>query len=255
MLNNLRKIAYDAGEILLKGYREKKDISFKGTVDLVTTYDVKIEQFIKNRLEKEFKDFNIIGEESGADSKDKEYSIYIDPIDGTTNFVHNIPHVGISMGIWRKNDPIAGVVYNPILDEMFYAKIGKGAYCNNQKIVVSDTTDFQQSLMATGFPYTKVEKGEDFHWVLRTMEKILPYTRDIRRLGAASLDLCYCAKGVFDAYYELGLKPWDVAAGIVILLGAGGSVSNEKGSKYNFNDKIILATNGKIHHKLVNKIQ
>lgn len=158
------------------------------------------------------------------------------------------------MGIWEDGKPVAGVVYNPVLDECFSAELGCGAFLNGERIYVSKQTDFQQSLIATGFPYTKVEKGRDYEWVLSTMAKILPVTRDIRRLGAASIDLCYVACGKFEAYYECNLKPWDVAAGILIVQEAGGKISNENGDKYNLDDHIIACSNTVVHGDLLQHI-
>ena len=153
--------------------------------------------------------------------------------------------------MWKDGKPLAGVVYNPVLDECFSAESGKGAFLNAKQIHVSSQTDFQQSLIATGFPYTKVEKGKDYEWVLQTMAKVLPITRDIRRAGAASIDLCYVACGKFEAYYECNLKPWDVAAGLLILQEAGGKFSNEKGKEYSLDDHILVSSNSLVHVDLL----
>jgi len=122
---------------------------------------------------------------------------------------------------------------------------------NDRPVSVSNVTDLQQSLLATGFPYTKVERGRDFRWVLETMRNLLPVTQDIRRLGAAAIDLCYVANGTFDAFYECNLKPWDVAAGILLVEEAGGKISNHTGAEYRLGDPIIVASNGKNHDKLL----
>ena len=124
---------------------------------------------------------------------------------------------------------------------------------NGRTLHVTDTDTLQNSLIVTGFPYTKVEEGEDFRWVMQTMEAVLPCTRDVRRLGSAAIDLCYVARGTFDGYYEVNLKPWDVSAGLLILLEAGGRVSQEEGRDYTLDERIIVATNGKIHEALVAK--
>ncbi len=253
MINILKQIVIDAGEIVKEGYNSKKDIHHKGIVDLVTNYDIKCEEFIISSLKNKFIDYELIGEESFNSNFDftKAKAIYIDPIDGTTNFIHGIPHFAISIGVWENNNPIMAVVYNPILNEMFWAIAGGGAYCNNKKLRVSEQINLQQSLIGTGFPYAKVNRGIEYKWVIASITNLLPNIRDIRRLGSASLDLCYLAEGKTDAFYEIDLKPWDIAGGILILLEAGGKVTNLSNKKFNFNDKVIVASNSKIHIELL----
>ncbi|SFV63455.1 Inositol-1-monophosphatase [hydrothermal vent metagenome] len=246
----LKRVAKDAGDIVYRGYHESKTITHKGVVDLVTQYDVATEKYILGELSREFPDHILVGEESHKGSYDFEKAIYIDPIDGTTNFIHGIPHLAISIAVWEGGLPVMAVVYNPILDEMFYATKDQGAYCNEKKLTVSTQDKLQQSLIATGFPYAKVDRGVEYHWVIESMTNLLPYIRDIRRLGAAAIDLCYLAEGRTDGFYEIDLKPWDVAGGILILLEAGGEVTNTKGDIYTFIDRGIIATNGKIHQEL-----
>ena len=254
MLENLISLVLEAGMIFNDGYFSNKRVQYKGKVDLVTQYDTKIEEFLKERISQSYPEYSIIGEESSSDKKRADYAIYIDPIDGTTNFVHSLPFCAISVGVFKENSPFIGIVYNPILDELFYAQKGIGAYCNNEQIFVSSKSDLQQSLLATGFPYTKVEKGKDFRWVIKSMENLLPNSRDIRRLGSAAIDLCYVAKGIYDGFYECNLKPWDVAAGMLIVEEAGGKISNEKNEKYDLSDHIIVASNGQIHNKLIENL-
>ncbi len=244
----------EAGKLFREGFEASKDVRHKGTVDLVTQYDVAVENLLKERIGKSMPDHTIIGEESADEHERAEKAIYIDPIDGTTNFIHKIPFCAISIGVWESGRPEAAVVYNPILNELFTAEKDKGAFCNGRPIRVSETSDLQQSLLATGFPYTKVERGRDFRWVVRTMENLLPYTQDIRRFGAASIDLCYVANGILDGFYECNLKPWDVAAGILLIEEAGGNVSNHLGDPYRLGDPVIVATNGKNHGKLLAKL-
>ncbi len=254
MLDDIISLAKRAGEILKDGYFSKKEIFYKGKVDLVTKYDLKIDAFLKYELSSLYPDFTIVAEESGESQKGKKGAIYIDPIDGTTNFVHSIPFCCISIGVWIEDSPYIGVVYNPVLDELFYAKRKEGAFLNGEKIEVSKVDNSYHALLATGFPYTKVEGGEDFKWVMRSMGNLLPKTRDIRRLGSAALDLCYVAKGSFDAFYECNLKPWDVAGGICILKEAKGKITNQKGDGYKLKDHIIVASNGKIHDFLIENL-
>ncbi len=247
----LLEIAQTCRDLFIEGFYAKKDVQYKGTVDLVTKYDKEIEKRLTQKLQDAFPSFIVVGEENTKEITYSKRAIYLDPIDGTTNFVHGIPHCAVSIGMWEDGAPVAGIVYNPILDEIFRADVGKGAFLGEQKLHVSNQTLLQQSLIATGFPYTKVEKGEDYQWVLKCMTNLLPLCRDIRRFGAASLDLCYLAKGTFDAYYECNLKPWDVSAGVLILQEAGGRFTNEKTQPYRLSDHIIVASNTHIHEALL----
>jgi len=252
---NLIKIVTKAGKILKKGYYSQKHITFKAKKDLVTKYDIAVENYLKKQFSKKFKEFNIIAEESDNSQIKFNNSIIIDPIDGTTNFVNGIPHCAISVGVYKNKKPYLAIVYNPILDELYFAKKGFGAFLNGKKLNVSSEDDLQKSLIATGFPYSSGTNNEDLKDVLVKIEKILPYCQDLRRLGSASIDLCMIAKGVFEGYYEMNLKAWDVSAGVLILSEAGGKVTNIKGTKYNiFKDKYIVATNSKIHDKLLSKL-
>lgn len=251
----LKQIAKEAGEIVKEGYRAHKEVFHKGVVDLVTPYDVKTEKFLLQTLKDHFPEHHLVGEESHHGSYHYDKAIYIDPIDGTTNFIHGIPHLAISLGIWEAGEPLLAVVYNPILDEMFWAAKGEGSYCNKTLLRVSTQQILQQSLIATGFPYAKVNKGIEYHWTINSLAKLLPHIRDIRRLGAASIDLCYLAQGKVDAFYEIDLKPWDVAGGILILLEAGGKVTNANNQSFDFNDKSIVASNGKIHAALLEHLE
>jgi len=256
MINRLKEIVKEAGEILKEGYSSTKEINFKAKKDLVTKYDVGIENFLKEKFSKEFKEFNLIAEESDNSDIKFDNSIIIDPIDGTTNFVNGVPHTAISVGVYKDKKPFYGIVYNPILNELYEAEVEKGAFLNGNKIEVSKENDFQKALIATGFPYTSGTNQDDLDSVIRMMKNVLPNCQDIRRLGSASLDLCYVAKGVFDSFYEMNLKPWDVSAGIIVLSEAGGTFTNEKGETYSlFEDKYIVATNGYLQDKLVSVLE
>ncbi len=249
--DRLIAIAQEAGSLFLEGYHAQKEITYKSDIDLVTQYDVAVEEKLKGLLGSTFPEYTLIGEESSDDHTFPEKAIYIDPIDGTTNFVHGIPFCAISIGIWEAQRPVAGVVYNPVLEELFYAEAGKGATLNGEPIHVDDADTLTRSLLATGFPYTKIEKGKDYEWVMQSMGNLLPLTRDIRRLGSAAIDLCYVARGTFSGFYEINLKPWDVAAGILMVQEAGGTVSRADGKPYTLDERIIVANNGKIHDDLV----
>jgi len=254
-IESLRQLAREAGKIIREGYHATKQITHKGTVDLVTEYDVTVEKFVLERLEALFPEYTLVGEESHHGSYQYDKAIYIDPIDGTTNFVHGFPHLALSIGIWEEGVPQMAVVYNPILEELYWAVRGEGAYLNEKRLSVSNQDTLQQSLIATGFPYAKVDAGIEYHWVIDSLRSLLPYIRDIRRLGAAAVDLCYLAEGRVDAFYEIDLKPWDVAAGILILLEAGGRVSTASGKAYCFDEKSIVCSNGLVHAQLLEKLQ
>jgi myo-inositol-1(or 4)-monophosphatase len=250
----LIRIVKAAAPLFTKGYTAAKEITYKGSVDLVTQYDLQVELLLKEKLTEAFPGYTLIGEETVREVTHPDRAIYIDPIDGTTNFVHGIPFCAISIGLFEAGRPAAAVVYLPILDELYSAEAGRGAFLNGEPIRVSGETALERCLMATGFPYTKVEQGRDYEWVLGTMRALLPCTRDIRRLGSASVDLCYVARGTFEGFYEVNLKPWDVAAGWLIVEEAGGKISNEDGGTYRLGDRIIVATNGKIHKALTEKL-
>lgn len=255
MKKDLIKIIKKAGKILKEGYYSNKEITFKAKKDLVTKYDVAVENYLKKKFAKKFKEFNIIAEESDNSNIEFNNSIIIDPIDGTTNFVNGVPHTAISVGVYKNKKPFLAVVYNPILDELYEAKIGCGAFLNGKKLEVSKEEDFQKSLVATGFPYTSGSNVDDLNDVIKKMKDVLPLCQDIRRLGSAAIDLCMVARGTFEAYYEMNLKPWDVSAGVLILSEAGGKITNIKGDEYNlFEDKYIVATNGKIHQELLKNL-
>ena len=255
-MNDIKEIILEAGEIFKKGFYNLKNVSFKGKKDLVTEYDVAVENFLKDAFKKALPNFTIIAEESSNDIQEINNTIIIDPIDGTTNFVNGLPHCAISVAIYKDGEEYIGAVYLPILNEFFYAQKGKGAFLNDEKISVSKENDFQKSLIATGFPYTCGESKEDLDFIMDRMKKVLPNCQDIRRLGSASVDLCMVAKGVFEAYYEIGLASWDLAGGMIILKEANGMISDIDGNELNiFEHKCLVATNGQIHNKLLDIIK
>ena len=254
-IDTLKQIALEAGKIVKEGYSSHKEVTHKGVVDLVTEFDLKTEAFILDQLKKAFPDHTLVGEESHHGSYHYDKAIYIDPIDGTTNFVHGIPFLAISLGVWEQGKPTLAVVYNPILEELFWAVRGEGAFCNGQRLEVSTQSKLQNALIATGFPYAKVNAGIEYQWVIKCMTNLLPYIQDIRRLGAAAIDLCYLAQGKVEAFYEIDLKPWDVAAGILIVQEAGGHISNVENKPFDFDDKSIIASNGKVHQQLMKYLE
>ena len=251
MINELKVLVKEAGKTFHDGFYSPKDIQMKGTVDLVTQYDIAIEKFLIPRLAKLYPNLEIIGEESFKGSNYPKSGVFVDPIDGTTNFAHGLPFCSISIGVWIDGVATEGIVYNPIMNEMFWAKKGHGAYCNDERIKVSGTSIMQNALVSTGFPYTKADNGEDLEWTMARLAKVLPKTRDLRRYGSAALDICYLARGVYDCFYEINLKAWDTAAAVVILNEAGGNVSNEFGEAYTLNDRCLVGSNTLLHGQFV----
>jgi len=253
-IETLKSIAREAGAIVREGYRSRKEVRHKGVVDLVTQYDVATEEFLLGALKHSFPEHTLVGEESYEGDYELERAIYIDPIDGTTNFIHAIPHLAVSLGLWEEGAPVMAVVYNPILDELFWARRGEGAWLGDQRLRVAPDRELQNSLVATGFPYAKVERGPEYRWVVDAFAALLPQIQDIRRLGAAAIDLAYLAQGRFGAFYEIDLKPWDVAAGILLVQEAGGTVSDLEGRPYRFGDRGIVAGTPEIHRQLLDAL-
>ncbi|ADU66805.1 inositol monophosphatase [Desulfurispirillum indicum S5] len=245
-------LVWQAGTIIRNFISKPKDIHFKGEIDLVTSADLAVEEYLKRGLAELFPDYTIVAEESADISSGKApaRAIYIDPIDGTTNFAHDFPFVAISVGAFRDGQPEWGIVYNPYNDELYHAASGQGAYLNGSAIGVSSTEVFRQSLLATGFPYSVVESPQRRRLLLDVLDRVLQGTQGVRRCGSAALDLCFVARGVLDGFYEWGLKPWDIAAGIVILQEAGGRVSDTAGRDHDLFTDGIIATNGHIHEAL-----
>ena len=249
MLKQISDIVLEAGSIVKEGFYSAKNINHKGEVDLVTDFDIRTENFLKEKLQKVFPSFTIVGEETSAEgSYPAENVIFIDPIDGTTNFVHGVPFVAVSVGVITDSETKYGVVYNPILDELYSAETGKGAFCNGASLKVSDNASLINSLVATGFPYKK----DNLPYLMKVLEEVLKSTQGIRRAGAASLDLCYTAKGIYDLYYETRLQPWDMAGGIIIVREAGGIVTKLDGRYYDMDDDSLIASNGLIHKEFLN---
>lgn len=221
--------------------------------NLVTEADQASENLIVQAIKKTFPDHCVLSEEGGdCGLKPSPYRWIIDPIDGTTNFAHGFPFFAISIGLEIEGELSVGVIYAPMLKELFSGAKGKGAFLNNQKIKVSDTSTLDKALLATGFNSTSSMSN------IPIFQKILPEVRGIRRAGSAAMDLAYIAAGRLDGYWELALYPWDIAAGILLIQEAGGQVTDIEGKKMAFHHGNIvnmLATNKKIHSELQDKIK
>jgi myo-inositol-1(or 4)-monophosphatase len=253
ILNDVKEIAYKAGEILRSGYGKKHDIHHKGVVDIVTEIDRQSEDLILSEIQKKFPEHSIIAEESGEIKGVNGNCWYIDPLDGTTNYAHGIPIFSVSMGYAENGKMKYGVVYDPMRDECFSAESGKGAWLNNDRIYVSQAEELVDCLLVTGFPYD-IRTTEQPN--IRNFTKFSFRTQAVRRLGSAALDLCYVAAGRLDGYWEIGIKPWDIAAGTLIIEEAGGKVTTLDGNKnYMVPPYALVTANPKIHSLMMDVLQ
>ncbi len=218
-------------------------------IDLVTKADIESEEYIINQINKEYPNHSILAEESGRITNENEYLWVIDPLDGTTNFSHNLPIFAVSIGLVKKNKgTICGVVYNPAADKCFYAEHKKGAYLNKKAIKCTSSNTLSDSLLATGFPYLHDDR---YDLSFEIFKEFYDKTRGLRRLGAAALDLCFVAMGRFDGFYEYELKVWDICAGSLIATEAGARVTDWDNSEMPSDGSRILATNGLIHNEMI----
>jgi len=244
--------AHIAGSIIKDNFNKKIEVNYKGRINLVTNVDREAEKAVVETILKYYPKHNILTEETEhAQDASQSFRWVIDPLDGTTNYVHGFPFVCVSIALQKNDESIVGVVYNPILDELFYAEKGKGCFRNQVPISVSDNTDFSKSLLATGFPYDMLNEERNN---IRNLSKVIKKCRGIRRPGAAALDMCYVACGIFDGYWELELFPWDTAAGLIIVEEAGGKVTKFDGSEYSIFDKEIVVSNGKVHGEILSEL-
>ncbi len=243
------RAAYRAGKILSHHFGKPLNISKKGIMDLVTEADVASEASIIETIREAFPEHGILAEESGA-SGDAQAGLWIiDPLDGTTNFAHKLPIFAVSIAFQHNDDILFGTILNPISGELFTAVKGSGALLNGEPITVTQTACVDESLLVTGFPYTVRDKFPTQQ--MASFGRCLTAAQGIRRLGAAALDLCFVACGRFDAFWEENLKPWDTAAGMLIVTEAGGCVTDYSGDPYQITDKELLATNQHIHKEMV----
>lgn len=245
--------ATQAGAKVLKEYFNGTfEISSKSTAnDLVTEADKKAEAAILAVIRDEYPDHYILSEETGEIASNSNTKWIIDPIDGTVNFAHNIPLCCVSIGVEQDGEIILGAVYNPIINEFFFAQKGFGATLNDQKISVSKKTDMSKACLVTGFPYNWEEMPND---PMQVFERFVKQGQPVRRLGSAAIDLCWVAAGRFDGFWEHNLNAWDSAAGSLIVTEAGGKVTDFKGNAYKPEQRRVLATNGHIHNDLLQVI-
>jgi myo-inositol-1(or 4)-monophosphatase len=244
----VERIARQAGAVLMGGYGHVRHIQQKGVIDLVTEFDKRSEELILSFIQQEFPDHSILAEESGRHETISEYQWLIDPLDGTTNFAHGIPIFSVSIGLLMNNVPLIGVVYDPFRDEMFSAELGHGATLNNEPIHVSSQTDLGQAVISTGFPYdvrTNPRNNLD-HFAQFQLR-----TQAVRHLGSAALDCTWTAMGRLDGYWEFGVQPWDIGAGALIVLEAGGRITFVDGDEDFLSTDSILVSNGLLHEQML----
>lgn len=241
-------IVKEAGSIVRDNWNKAHDTRHKGPIDLVTETDVAVEKFLHGELGRVAPEAAFVGEESGADPALLEKLCWVvDPVDGTTNFVHKIPYVGVSVALCDGGSPALGIIDAPMLGETYYAAMDSRAFCNGEPIAVSSADNIKSCLVATGFPYNTMAVLPK---IMGYLGKVMAASQGVRRLGAASLDLAYVAAGRLDAFYEGGLKPWDVAAGWIIVRQAGGQISDFSGNAYKLGEP-ILASNGLAHKAML----
>ncbi|MCU0415743.1 MAG: inositol monophosphatase [Cytophagaceae bacterium] len=252
---HVTKVARSAGDFQLVEARkfDPSIIEYKGSNDLVSYVDKETELLITSQLQSLLPEAGFITEEGTMVTSDKAYQWVIDPLDGTTNYLHQLPLFSVSIGLLYKQNILLGVVYVPYLNECFYAWSGGGSWLNGEPIHVSRQTTLNTALVATGFPYSLLNKSEAYFSIIK---EFVERTHGVRRLGSAAIDLCYVAAGRFEMYFEFNLKTWDVAAGILIVQEAGGKVSNFMGSEEGvIEGREVVASNGGIHPACMDVIE
>lgn len=253
MLNFAIETARDAGRLLLEKFGRELHVSKKGDINLVTEADLASEALIVERIRSHFPKHAILAEESGEAVIDGHSQLkwIIDPLDGTTNYAHGYPCFCVTIALEHEGEILIGVTYDPTRNELFAAERGRGASLNNKPIRVSPTEHLGDALMVTGFPYD-LKRREDF---ARHLTEFLLNARGVRRDGSAAIDMAYVACGRFDGFWEEGLNPWDMAAGVLLIEEAGGQISRYDGSKFSIYSPPIVVSNGLIHSQMLNVLR
>ncbi len=243
-----KQIAVEAGDLLQSRFGRKQKIRHKGTIDIVTEMDLRSQALILRRLRDEFPEHDMVSEEGALTAGRSEFRWIIDPLDGTTNYAHGFPVYCVSIALAFQDAVIIGAVYCPTRQELFTGKLGGGAFLNGRKIRVSSVDCLDRALLATGFPYD-IRTSPDNN--LAHFERFARRAQAVRRAGAAALDLCYVGAGRFDGFWEIKLKCWDVAAGMLIVTEAGGVATNFSGGPIDLAHPRVLASNGHIHKEMI----
>lgn len=242
------RAAFRAGKYILGRVGKVKSVRYKGEINVVTDIDRKAEDIVVSTIKKDYPGHDFLAEEKKYARKNSDFTWIIDPLDGTTNFLHGFPVYCVSVALAERGKVTAGAVYDPTRDEMFCAERGKGAFLNRKRIRVSGVRALKKSLLATGFAYNirTAKKGN-----VENFWQFLKASQAVRRAGSAAIDLCYVACGRFDGFWELRLHPWDTAAGLLLVEEAGGKISKFNGSPYTVYDSEMLASNAKIHSHMI----
>lgn len=241
------EIAREAGSLLARYFERRVAVQYKGAFDLVTEADKASENLIVERLQAKFPAHSIVAEEGSGVERSPEYTWYVDPLDGTTNFAHSFPMFAVTLALEHAGEVVAGVVYDPLREEFFSAEKGGGAYLNNRRIHVSRVDSLGESLLATGFPSRK--RHADINVYFYHQAAMLAH--GVRRAGSAALDLCYVAAGRLDGFWEFGLNPWDIAAGRLLIAEAGGRYSDMHGASHRLCSRDLAASNSLIHDEMI----
>ena len=252
-MGRLAQYQHGEGTPLPPGEVEQLQVSAKGPADFVSRADIMAERTLRKELERTRPEYGFLGEEGGETKGDGRNRWIADPLDGTTNFLHGVPHFAISLALERDGEVIAGIIYQPISDELFWAEKGNGAFIDtpnarSRRLRVSGRKEPARALVGTGIPH--IGKGDHAAYLAK-LSKVMARTAGVRRWGAAALDLAFVAAGRFDAYFEFGLKPWDVAAGILLVREAGGFISDASGKPYQLGGPTLLATNAHLLDTMV----
>jgi myo-inositol-1(or 4)-monophosphatase len=246
-LETATDIAREAGSLLARYFERGIGYELKGEFDLVTEADRNSEKLVVERLRTYFPTHSVLGEEGGLRENSSSYCWYVDPLDGTTNFAHGFPVFNVTLALEKDGELIAGVVYDPLRNEMFSAELGGGAFLNGHRMHVSRTPGFSTALLATGFPVNR--RNENFN--LQFFHQVSMVTHGVRRPGAAATDLAYVASGRLDGFWEFGLKPWDMAAGLLLIREAGGRTTDMLGGAVSVRGAHIAVSNGLIHDEML----
>jgi myo-inositol-1(or 4)-monophosphatase len=247
-LDAAKEAAWRAGRMLKKNMDASREVSYKGVIDLVTNFDNQSQKMIFKHLSAIFPGHGFLAEEGLRETEGSEFQWIIDPLDGTTNYAHRFPVFTVSIALEAAGEVVVGVVYDPMREETFWAAKGEAAFLNGRKIRVSSVDDLNKGLLATGFPYD-IRVSETNNIV--HFNNFLTRAQALRRCGSAAMDLCYVACGRFDGFWELKLKPWDMAAGALMVQEAGGRVSGFQNEEFSLSRSEIVASNGLIHQQMI----
>lgn len=249
MLDFTIALARQAGALLRDGLSQQRQIDLKSPYELVTDMDRASEDMIVDAIRARFPDHAILAEERGGAFGEDRPTWLIDPIDGTNNYAHGFPFFSVSLALWVAGRPQLGVVYDPMRDEVFAAEAGAGAFCNNRRMHVSRVETLAAALVSTGFPYDFGARDDNN---LHEFNRVQARCQGVRRAGSAALDIAYVALGRLEAHWEIGLKPWDTGAAALLLLEAGGRLTDDQGGAWNPWSQRTVASNGLIHAELLN---